>query len=111
GLLLSGAFVARAYGQMPANDWADYQRLVQPFFAKYCLECHTDKKSGDVRLDGFRNESTLAKGVATLDRAAGMLRKKAMPPKKRPQPDAGEAVKVLAWLDAFVAKRDTAAPA
>src|SRR5437870_5819753 len=69
-----------------AAEWREYQRAVQPFFAKHCFACHADKESGDVRLDRFTNEAALAKGLATVEKAMEMLRKRAMPPKKRPQP-------------------------
>src|SRR5438128_1137323 len=70
----------------PTAGWREYQRAVQPFFAKHCLACHADKESGDVRLDVFKDEAALAKGLETVEKALAMLRKRAMPPKKRPQP-------------------------
>jgi hypothetical protein len=74
---------------------------VLPFLAKHCFECHTEKKSGDVRLDQFKGDKSLDQGLATLDRVQAMLRKRAMPPQKRPQPGAEELKPVLAWLEAF----------
>src|SRR5690349_9672411 len=55
-LLLSLA--SRGGGQAPDTsataEWREYQRTVQPFLAKHCFECHTDRESGDVRLDLFK---------------------------------------------------------
>jgi hypothetical protein len=79
---------------------------VRPFLAKYCFECHTDKQSGDVRLDQFQDDKGLVKAAALLDRVHQMLRKQAMPPKKRPQPGAEETRPVLAWLEAFTARME-----
>jgi mono/diheme cytochrome c family protein len=87
-------------------DWREYQRAVQPFFAKHCLACHADKESGDVRLDRFTDEAALTKGLATVEKALDMLRKRAMPPKKRPQPADDEIKPVLAWMDGFIARMD-----
>src|SRR5262245_56686422 len=82
-----------------AAEWRDYQRAVQPFLAKHCFACHAEKESGDVRLDRFTDEAALAKGLATVEKALDMLKKRAMPPKKRPQPGDDEIKPVLAWMD------------
>ncbi len=99
------AVAAKSAGQAPApksvNDWPAFQKTVLPFLAKHCFECHTDKKSGDVRLDQFHDDKSLIKGLAILDRVQIMLRKEAMPPKRRPQPGADAIKPVLAWLEAF----------
>jgi mono/diheme cytochrome c family protein len=95
----------------PASDWATFQKTVQPFFAKHCFACHDAKASGEVRLDQFRDEAALVKGQATVEKALGMLRQRAMPPKKRPQPSAEEVKPVLAWLEAFRERMDREAPA
>ena len=105
GFVLVLAVDASAAGETPAakpaSDWPAFQKTVLPFLAKHCLECHSSKKeSGDVRLDQFQDDRSLSKGSATLDRVQVMLRKQAMPPKKRPQPGAEEIKPVLAWLEA-----------
>lgn len=97
---------ASAFAQ--ENTWTGFQKLVQPFFAKHCLECHADKESGEVRLDRFKDEAALAKGVATIDKVVGMLKKGAMPPKKRPQPSHDETKPVLAWLESYIVSIDRA---
>jgi hypothetical protein len=89
-------------------DWATFQKTVQPFFAKHCFECHTDKTSGDVRLDKFSDQKALANSLATLEKAAGVLRKHVMPPRKRPQPSDSDVKPVLVWLDAFIDRHASA---
>jgi hypothetical protein len=66
---------------------------------EHCFECCTDKKGGDVRLDQFQNDKSLAKGTGILDRVQVTLRKQAMPPKKRPPPAATSilASVMIAW--------------
>lgn len=93
--------VGQVPASQPASDWPTFQQTVLPFLAKHCFACHTDKQSGDVRLDQFQDEKSLAKGLAILDRVQVMLRKRAMPPKRRPQPSRDEVKPVLAWLEAF----------
>jgi hypothetical protein len=99
------ALAAEGVGQEPVSkrerDWPAFQEIVLPFLAKHCFECHTDKKSGDVRLDQFQDDPSLARGWATLDRVQIMLRKQAMPPQKRPQPGTDALKPVLTWLEKF----------
>jgi len=94
-----------------ASDWRAFQKTVQPFLAKHCFECHAAKKRGDVRLDQFQNESALANGLATLETAADMLRTRAMPPPKQPQPANEEIKPVLSWLDSYSARVEQERPA
>lgn len=90
----------------PTADWREFQRTVEPFFARHCLECHADKKSGGVRLDQFPDEKALAKALPTIEKAVEVIQKHRMPPRKRPQPSDEETHRVLAWLDAFIDRVD-----
>ncbi len=107
GLASSG--VGQAPAPKPESDWPAFQQTVLPFLARHCFECHGDKKSGGVRLDQLPDESSLAKGSATLDRVQAVLRKRAMPPRKRPQPGADAITPVLAWLERFSERIERAA--
>src|SRR5262249_24165901 len=84
-------------------------KTVQPFLAKYCFDCHTDKQRGGVRLDQF-DEKVLAQRSPTLEKVLDVLGKHAMPPRKRTQPGDDELRPVLAWLEAHVERteRETA---
>jgi mono/diheme cytochrome c family protein len=97
--------------QVSAVGWQAFRKTVQPFLAKHCFECHTDKKRGGVRLDSFQDERALAKGLPVLSKIEDVLRQHVMPPKKRPRPKEDEVQPVLAWLDAFVAHEDRQTPA
>jgi len=105
GFVLGFAFAVNGVGQGPATksagDWPTFQKNVLPFLAKHCFDCHADKKSGGIRLDQFADDKSIVKSLATLERVHVMLRKQAMPPKKRPQPSATELKPVLAWLETF----------
>lgn len=111
--LLCAEVAQGAQSPATASDvqWREYRQIVQPFFAKHCLECHADKNSGEVRLDQFKDGAALAEGLPTLEKALAMLRKHAMPPKKRPPPAAAEVTPILAWLEAQVARIDQQASA
>jgi mono/diheme cytochrome c family protein len=77
-----------------------------PFFTKHCFACHTDKNSGDVRLDCIKDEPSLTDNAPLLEKALAMLRKHAMPPKRRPQPEEAEIKPVIAWLETYAARLD-----
>jgi hypothetical protein len=107
GVLLVLGSPSHSVGQSTVStaQWQAFQKTVQPFFAKHCYECHTDKQRGDVRLDQF-DEKALGKRSPTLEKALDMLGKHAMPPKKRPQPAADELKPVLAWLEDHVERTE-----
>jgi hypothetical protein len=110
-VVVAALFASPSGGQSPVktppNDLEAFQKTVQPFLAKHCLECHGEKKqSGDVRLDLFQDATALAQGYPTLEKAEAMLRKHVMPPQKRPQPGDDESKPVLAWLDGFITRMD-----
>jgi mono/diheme cytochrome c family protein len=90
----------------PESDWKEYQRSVQPFFARHCLACHADKQRGGVRLDRFPDEKALRQGLPIIEKALDMLRARAMPPKGRPQPAPDEVRPVLTWMEAFLERAD-----
>ncbi|HEX4795969.1 MAG TPA: DUF1592 domain-containing protein [Humisphaera sp.] len=94
-----------------SGDWPQFSKIVQPFLSKYCFDCHDQTAKGDVRLDQFQDEHALIDRLETVEQAANMVRRHAMPPKKREQPEAGQAKEVVAWLDGFVAKMDRKLPA
>jgi hypothetical protein len=103
-LLVSGA--PHSSGQPktpdPSSDWQAFQKTVQPFFAKHCFDCRTDKPRGDVQLDQFADEKALARSLPTLEKVLDVLDAHAMPPKKRKQPSEDELKPVLAWLEGYV---------
>src|ERR1041385_2986438 len=93
-----------------SGSWGTFEKVVRPFFEKHCFECHDQTKSGDVRLDEFGDEKALIAGVGTIDRAAMMLKRHAMPPKKKMRPAEEEITPVLAWMNGFIARMDRELP-
>ena len=57
----------------PADDWNAFRKIVLPFFAAHCFECHGEKQRGEVRLDSLRDPATLTKSMATLDKVRRVL--------------------------------------
>src|SRR5262249_27790623 len=105
---LAAVGTAQAPVPKPDSDWPAFQKTVLPFLAKHCFECHTDKKSGGVRLDQFQDDKSLVKALATLEQVQVVLRQQAMPPRKRPQPGSDAVKPVLAWLESFSERMERA---
>jgi hypothetical protein len=105
-LLLSGSPLhGSGPNAAPATDWQAFQKTVQPFLAKHCLECHSDRPRGDVRLDRL-DEKSLAQRSPALEKVLDVLGKRAMPPRKRAQPGDDELRPVRAWLEAYVERAE-----
>ncbi len=85
----------------PAEDRQGYDRLVAPFFAKYCAECH----SGDKPEGSFSTEASHLP-VSMTDLAArrkwaevvNVLNSHQMPPDDSPQPSAEQVTSVVDWI-------------
>ena len=84
--------------------YAEFQKTVQPFLAAHCYECHgPDDTEGDVRLDTFKDDASLAKGIPTFEKAIKMLSTRKMPPKDEPRPTEDEYNSVVAWMNKYTA--------
>jgi len=89
----------------PKPDFATFAHTVQPFLAEHCYECHDDKDTeGNVRLDIFKDEASLAKGMPTIEKAIKMLTARKMPPKEEPRPTEDDYGKTIAWMNAYTTK-------
>ncbi len=85
-----------------AGTFAEYQKTVQPFLAAHCYECHNAKDAeGDLRLDILTDESSLAKGMPTLEKAIKMLTARKMPPKEEPRPSEDDYHMIIDWLNTY----------
>src|SRR5690348_721327 len=107
---VSPCAAAASPATQPAADWASFKQTVEPSLPKHCFECHDETEKGDVRLDLFSDENTLIKNLGTIEQAQSMLRKHAMPPKKKAQPSEEEVRPVLAWFSAFIERMDRELP-
>jgi mono/diheme cytochrome c family protein len=98
-------------GAKTTQRWAEFQKTVQPFFAKHCISCHSEKGvESDAPLDMFRDDASLDKGMPLLEKALDMLAAQKMPPRKKTQPTKDEAAPVLAWLKTYTNAVDCNAP-
>jgi mono/diheme cytochrome c family protein len=99
------------FGGKATLRWAEFQKSVQPFFAKHCTSCHGAKGvESDAPLDAFLDDASLEKGMPLLEKALDMLTGQKMPPKKMPRPTKEELEPVLAWLKSSTTFVDCQAP-
>lgn len=91
----------------PADQQAaDYETEVKPFFARYCLSCHSgDKAKGGLQFDKYTTEADVRKYRAVAERVRVVLDAGTMPPED-PQPEDSERTRVLNWLETRVLKVD-----
>ncbi len=96
---------------IPAQTPPSYSKHVQPFFARYCLECHAgpDAEGGlsleshKALLAGGSHGAAVEPGKPDTSRLVRMIEgklKPAMPPKKAKQPTPAEVALVRAWVAA-----------
>jgi hypothetical protein len=79
-------------------------QVVQPFLAKYCTDCHGEKKqSGSLALHKV-NADSVQEDRPAWETVLEKLRAGEMPPKKKPQPSMEEKKAVMAWLEGELAK-------
>ena len=94
-----------------AQEAPSYARQVRPFFARYCVECHTpEDPDGGLSLDSFKglmagreHGPVIVPGKPDQSRLVHQIEGKAkpkMPPRKARQPKPDEIAVVRAWVAA-----------
>ena len=87
---------------------SEFDRIVQPFFARTCYSCHNaNLMSGGVNLEAVRTADSAAAGLnpsiaqttEIWQRVLRKLRAGEMPPKGQPRPDPNEVNAVVAWIE------------
>lgn len=86
---------------------AAYDRTVKPFFAKHCIECHSEKNSGGV-LDLTKLNPDMKDGADGAQWAIVMekIQNGEMPPMERPQPAAETLESTIRWVRAEIKRAD-----
>ena len=95
-----------------ANDSATtFRQQVEPVLAQFCVKCHSgDEPEGELALAGFLERASLAADRETWDKIAQRLRAGEMPPEDAPQLATAERERLVAWLEAELAKDDCKGP-
>jgi mono/diheme cytochrome c family protein len=116
--LVAGLLPFFVPASLPAQPPPSYSKQIKPFFARYCVECHTnDEPKGGLDLDTYKtlleggdNGAVVTPGKAETSRIVRVIERKEkpfMPPRKSKQPRPEEVALLRAWIDAG-AKEDGA---
>ena len=82
-----------------ADDFAN----VRPVLEKYCYDCHNaEKQKGDLDLKRFQSVAEIITEPKPWEGVIEQMHLGEMPPKEKPQPDAAEREKLLAWVKAVL---------
>jgi len=91
-------------------DDAAFQKNVQPFIAKNCLACHSEKlKSANLNLELFRDTASAAKQPEIWDKVRQKLNTGKMPPPGQPAVSKSEIAGVTSWIDGLLKGKTTEA--
>src|SRR5262245_42945577 len=107
---LAAAALVAAKGGAAAGDADDaLHRDVEPFLKTWCMKCH----SGAEPEGGLDMAKLVAAQGAEADDGwrdvRRQLRRRAMPPKKAPQPPDADVARVLAWIESRAGAQSMAA--
>ena len=111
-LSLAGWVMPQAAGadNLATRD-AGFAKIVKPFVAQYCVDCHdADIQKADLNLAALGEGSSLERQRETWEKIFSKLRHGEMPPKDEPRPDAAQTRAVAQWLAAEFKRQDDAAP-
>src|ERR1700712_5657077 len=83
-----------------ARQEASFQNSVQPFLAKNCYACHSQKiKMADLNLELLHDSASAGKRPELLDKIVEKLTTGKMPPAGRPAVSKTDVATVTAWID------------
>jgi hypothetical protein len=89
---------ANIVSQDKSEQESSFDKVVQPFFAKHCYQCHDEKlRTAGLNLQAFNSYAALAKDPATLKLILERVGSGEMPP-VLPKPTAAEIAAFTEWL-------------
>lgn len=110
-LLCLVSFVSASVGAEPtkptATSEASFSDQIAPLLAKYCINCHGDKKpKGGVNLAKLTDESSLAASQKVWQLVVENVESGDMPPEGKPKPTKAEVELLTGWIDSRMEKLD-----
>ncbi len=76
-----------------------FDKVVQPFFANHCYECHNEeRRTSNLDLGAYDTAASLTNDRPRLKRILERLSAGEMPPAQMPRPKQAELVPVIEWL-------------
>ncbi len=99
----------------PSDRNAQFSKIVQPFIADHCLQCHdADTREANLNLEAFTgadaNASVVSANRARWELIFNRIRHGEMPPATEPRPDLAQAKAVTRWLNDEFLREDKLAP-
>ncbi len=81
----------------------DYAVSVRPLLKQFCLDCHsTEKQEGELDLEQFAKLEQVRSEPRAWLKVVEMLDNGEMPPKKSPQPTAGQRKQIRDWVKEYL---------
>ena len=99
----------------PVDRNAQFSKIVQPFIADHCLQCHdADTREANLNLETFTG-ATADASVVSANRTRwelifNRIRHGEMPPSTEPRPEPAQVQSVTHWLNAEFLREDQLAP-
>jgi hypothetical protein len=90
-----------ASGASTNTSPAFFKESIRPLLDEYCLRCHSTKEQkGELDLERFSSLDQIKKHPKIWQRVFEQISTGEMPPKNKPQPDAVQRERLLAWTQA-----------
>jgi Protein of unknown function (DUF1592)/Protein of unknown function (DUF1588)/Protein of unknown function (DUF1585)/Protein of unknown function (DUF1587)/Protein of unknown function (DUF1595) len=91
--------LACAFGPNISASTTDFEKIIQPYLAQHCLECHGEKAKAGFRIDqigvDFNTSNVAQQWKEVIDR----INVGDMPPKEKSRPDVEQSTAVVAWVN------------
>ena len=87
-----------------------FESDVQPLLARYCYDCHGEKKKGGLDMRLYRNAATAKQDPAVFEKVRQHLVAHEMPPEGKPQPTPAERDVISHWIESEVLAGDPSRP-
>ena len=82
-----------------AQEEEQFRHDVQPFFQKYCFDCHNlQSQDGGLSLDQYKDVAAIQGNRKTWEKVLGRLKIGAMPPSEAVQPSKEDRERISDWL-------------
>ncbi len=105
-LAVTVAFVPVLSGQSidsPVSNWlpdqTGYEKIAQPFFQSYCIQCHADDGEGEFKIArDLTNQFAKPQTKAKWSEVVNVLNGHEMPPEDANQPKSEEVARLVDWI-------------
>src|SRR5436190_21722244 len=86
--------------QDPPKPDQTFEKVVQPFFANNCYECHNeDRHTAGLNLEALNTLAAFSKDPAVMKRVLDRVKSGQMPPAQQPRPKPEDITAVTDWLN------------